>query len=282
MYNKIQEVINANIELHTELSDHYNTCEPQYRPENLQRVEKLIKSIISDIDATKALDLGCGTGFVIDILKKYVDEIAGVDVTQAMMDKVDKSGNTKITLYNHDTGTFPVEEGYYDIVTAHSFLHHLYDIVPTINTAAKALRKGGKFFNELDPNFYFWEGVNNLDRNGAFSKIVKTEIENVSFKDEDIESTFGVKKDVFNNAEYGKNVKGGFKEEELTDVLLAAGFSEVKITYHWYLGQASLLNHLGIPKEEATKHADIMDEVLHLSLPLSRNLYKYIGFIATK
>lgn len=80
MNQKYQEVIKANIELHTKLSDHYDTCEPQYRPENILRVENLVKEVINSINAKKALDLGCGTGFMINILKKYVDEITGVDV----------------------------------------------------------------------------------------------------------------------------------------------------------------------------------------------------------
>jgi hypothetical protein len=37
----------------------------------------------------------------------------------------------------------------------------------------------------------------------------------VTYKDEDIEKNFGVSKDVFNTAEFGKNITGGFKEEEL-------------------------------------------------------------------
>ncbi len=142
---EIQDVIQANIELHSKMSGDYNTCEPQYRPENLNRVEDALKEAIDQCGAKKMLDLGCGTGFLIDMGKKYVEEITGVDVTQAMMDRVDKSGSCKIELINHDTGTVPLKEGYYDIATAHSFLHHLYDINPTIQTAAKALKKGGIF-----------------------------------------------------------------------------------------------------------------------------------------
>ena len=279
---KIRSVIQANIDLHSNLSEHYNTCEPQYRPENLNRVDEALKKCIDRVGAKKMLDLGCGTGFMIDLGKKYVEEITGVDVTQAMMDRVNKSGNAKIELHNHDTGTFPAKEGYYDIVTAHSFLHHLYDIKPTLKTAATALRKGGVFFNELDPNYYFWEAISKLNRNGEYSQVVKREIEMTTYKDEDIEAQFGVDKDVFNNAEYGKNIKGGFTEEELKEALLEAGFSKVEITYHWYIGQANLLNNMGLEKSKAIENAEVLDKVLMDLLPLSRHLYKYIGFVATK
>ncbi len=184
---KYKEVIEANIELYSKSSHEYEKLEPQYRPENLKRVKSLLKKEIDEIGAKKILDLGCGTGFMINLMKEYVEEITGVDVTQVMLDRVDKSGNAKIELINHDTGSYPVEEGKYDMVTAHSFLHHLYDIMPTIKTASKALRKGGVFVNELDPNYYFWEAINKLKRKGNYTPLVKREVEEVNHKDEDIE-----------------------------------------------------------------------------------------------
>jgi SAM-dependent methyltransferase len=279
---KYKEVINANIELYTKSSHEYEKLEPQYRPENLKRVTALLKKEIDAVGAKKVLDLGCGTGFMINLMKEFVDEITGVDVTQVMLDRVNKEGRAKIELFCHDTGSYPVEEGKYDMATAHSFLHHLYDIKPTIETASKALRKGGVFVNELDPNYYFWEAINKLDRNGNYSPLVKREVEEVNHKDEDIENTFGVDKDIYNNAEYGKNIKGGFKEEELIATLMEAGFSKVEIRYHWFLGETLVVNNPNTDKEANLATAKFFNEVLHSSMPLSRHLYKYIGFVATK
>jgi len=264
------------------MSDHYSTCEPHFRQENIEKVSGKLKAVIDSVKAQKLLDLGCGTGFMINIAKKYVKEITGVDVTQAMMDKVDKSGNCTITLINHDTGSVKVEKENFDVVTAYSFLHHLFAVEPTLNTAFNALKKGGKFYADLDPNYYFWEGVNKLNRAGNYDAIVKREIEAVTYKDEDIENTFGVKKEVFNNAEFGKNIEGGFKEEDLTEKLLKAGFTKVDFFYHWFIGEGFLINDNSMLKEERFKYAGKMDAVLQKVLPLSKNLFKYVGFIATK
>ena len=280
--DKYSEVIDANIALHSKMSEHYNSCEPHFRPENIQKVEAKLLETISATKATKLLDLGCGTGFMINIAKKYVQEITGVDVTQAMLDKVDLSGTAKITLINHDTGSVALDFGSYDVVSAYSFLHHLYDLNPTFSTAFKALKSGGKFYADLDPNFYFWEQIHQLDRNGNYDAIVKREIEMVTYKDEDIEKNFGVEKDVFNNAEFGKNIKGGFREEELKAQLLAAGFTKIDFFYHWYIGQGNLINDEKFSKEDRFKHADVMDSILQKIMPLSKHLYKYVGFIATK
>jgi ubiquinone/menaquinone biosynthesis C-methylase UbiE len=280
--NKYQEVIEANIALHSKMADAYSSCEPHFRPENIQKVETRLKKVIDEAGSNRLLDLGCGTGFMINIAKKYVQHIDGVDVTQAMMDKVDKSGKASIKLHNHDTGTFPATAGAYDVVTGYSFLHHLYDIVPTVQTAYKALKAGGKLYCDLDPNYYYWESIHKLDRTGEYDPIVKREIEMVTYKDEDIEKNFGVSKDIFNAAEFGKNIAGGFREDELTGQLKAAGFKKVEIFYYWFLGQASLINDSWGTREERIRYADVMDAILQRSLPVSRNLYKYMGFIATK
>ena len=279
----IEQTIQANIVLHSKMADEYSTCEPHFRPENIYKVEEKIKNLAELTNAKKLLDLGCGTGFVINIAKKYVEEIDGVDVTQAMMDKVDLSGSATIRLHNHDTGTFPVEKNTYDLVTGYSFLHHLYDIKPTLQTAFNALKGGGALFIDLDPNYYFWESINNLSREGNYDSIVKREIEMVTYKDEDIEKNFGVSKEIFNQAEFGKNIKGGFKEEDLKALLSSIGFTKIDIFYYWYLGQASMLNDsTNGTKEERIRNADQMDKILQQSLPLSRNLYKYLGFVAFK
>lgn len=282
METNYQKVIEANIALHSRMSDDYSTCEPHFRPENIQKVEDKLKPVIEATNAKRLLDLGCGTGFMINIAKKYVQEIHGVDVTQAMMDKVDKSGNATIVLHNHDTGSFPVEEGSFDVVTGYSFLHHLYDVVPTLQTAFKALRKGGQFYADLDPNYYFWEGVNQLDRNGQYDGIVKREIEMVTYKDEDIEKNFGVDKDVFNQAEFGKNIKGGFREEELVAALKNIGFTDIQFFYHWFIGQGKLINDESMDRTARFAHAEVMHDYLLKAMPLTRNLFKYVGFVATK
>src|SRR6185503_14107108 len=97
-----------------------------------------------------------------------------------------------------------------------------------------ALVAGGKFYADLDPNFYFWESIHQLKRNGDYHALVRREIEAVTFKDEEIEAKFGVSREVFNHAEFGKDIVGGFKEEMLRQQLLEAGFTHVVFHYEWF------------------------------------------------
>ncbi len=277
-----ENVVDANIAMHTRLAENYNTDEPHFRPENIKKVESRLVDIFNKTNAARLLDLGCGTGFIINIAKKYVKEIDGVDITQAMLDKIDSSGSAKIRIFKNDTGTFPIDIGAYDVVTAYSFLHHLYDIEPTLLTAYKALKNGGKLYADLEPNFYFWEIINKLERSEDNDPIISREIEMVKYKSEDFMKNLNLTKKIVDFAEYGKNVLGGFKEEELKSTLLNIGFSEVKVFYYWYIGQAALINDSNKPKEERFKDAETVNDLLQKILPVSRSVFKYLGFIATK
>jgi ubiquinone/menaquinone biosynthesis C-methylase UbiE len=283
MEDKIKGAIEANIVVHSAMASQYNKVEPHFKPESIKRVDEIISGLCNSNKCKKVLDLGCGTGFMIDILKKYVEEIVGVDVTQAMMDKVDKSGNATINLINSDTGSVNLPEEYFDLATAYTFLDHLYDMEPTLKNTFNSLKQDGKFYADLSPNYYFWEDIKKLNpESNEYDPILKREIDAVWKKDSEIEKQFGVDKTVFKNAEYQKHVKGGLVEEELRELLLKIGFKKVEFIYHWFIGQAQIINDKNIERDQRFKHAENIHECLTKSLPLSRNLFKYIGFIATK
>lgn len=280
--NRTQEVIQANIAVHSKAAATYATSEPHFRPENIAIVEARLRAVVEATHAKSLLDLGCGTGFMIAIAKKMVGRVVGVDVTRAMLDQVDQSGPAKIELHEHDTGTFEPEPGAFDVVTAYSFLHHLFDIEPTLRVAAKALKPGGQFYADLDPNAHFWQAVTKLDPNANYDRLVTREIEALTHNDEEIAQKYGLGDTVIKDAEYGKTATGGFEEEKLRAQLLAAGFAKVEIRYYWFLGQAVVVNEEGLAPEVQRANAARMDAVLQRTLPLSRSLYKYIGFVATK
>lgn len=279
---EIKEAINANIAVHSAMAKEYNKVEPHFRPESIQRVKGIIDSIDENRSINKALDFGCGTGFMIDILKDYASEITGVDVTQDMLNQVDRSGEVKIDLINSDTGTVKLKEEYYDIATAYTFLDHLYDMKPTFQNAFQSLSINGVFYADLSPNFYFWESIKGLDRTENYDPIIDRELNAVYHKDQEIQDQFGVDKEVFINAEHQKHIKGGLIEEELEVLLREVGFRKIEFVYHWFIGQAQLINDPEANKSESLKHAKTMHDYLVKSLPISRNLFKYVGFIATK
>jgi SAM-dependent methyltransferase len=277
------DVVAANIRLHTSMSDSYQTCEPHFRPENRAHVEAKFLEAVDGLGARRMLDLGCGTGFMIEIAKPHVAEIHGVDATAAMLARVDRSGPAEIRLHEADTGSFEPERGAFDVVTAYSFLHHLYDVAPTLETAARALRPGGRFYADLEPNAYFWGGIEELERAGGdYDPIVEREIQAVRHRDDQIQREFGVSAEDFNRAEWGKSMRGGFTPEAMREQILEAGFSSATFFYEWFVGRGQLINDESLSPEERATHASAIDDLLQRALPLSRGLFKYLGFVATR
>ncbi len=277
-YRKVME---ANVAVHGKIAADYNKNEPQFRPENLARVDKILSGLVARVGAKRLLDLGCGTGFVIDLVRAKVEEIHGVDVTQAMLDQVDRSGPAKITLTRGDAASFDPGPKPFDMVTSYSVLHHLYDVEPTMRTAYKALRPGGVYYTDLEPNRAFWRELSPLSPDDPLlHPLVKAEV--VKILDHQVATEIGVDRETLDLAEYGKNIRGGFDEAELRAMLGRVGFSKVEVTYHWFVGQGAIINAPGTDKATQLALAEQMDQALHRALPLSRPLYKYLGFVATK
>lgn len=280
------DVVKANVKVFESLASEYNETEPHFRPENRARVSSVLKQVLADAgcaDGTgKMLDIGCGTGFMIDLGRHFCREIHGVDISQAMLNRVDTTGPCRITLSNAETGGMDVRLNYFDVVTAYSFLHHLRDIVPTLERTFAALRKGGRLYADLEPNGYFLDAVAALDRSENYDAVVKREIEQVGDKDVEIAGRLNVPTGTFQSAEFGKSLKGGFYEEEILDLLATVGFREARIGYNWFLGQGSLINDVEVEAGGRQVIAAATDRVLQRALPVSRVLYKYLAIHAVK
>lgn len=277
-----EAVLAANVELSAQLAGSYNESEPHYRPENVARVTTKLEEVIAATGAERLLDLGCGTGFMIDIARSRVARIHGVDASPEMIGRVDlEDGTAEVTVEVGDTGSIQIEDSSYDIVTAYSFLHHLYDVAPTLETAARALRPGGQLYVDLEPNRHFWDAIGNLDRDGEHDPIIEREIAMVA-DHEGVALGVGVDAETFNLAEWGKTERGGLGEEEMAAALAAVGFSSQRFFFEWFVGQGQLINDPDRDRVQALADADVVSELLRRAQPLSRPLFKYMGFVATR
>ena len=75
MEDNIKDAISANIAVHSAMANDYNTIEPHFRPESIKRVDDIIQKLHKESAFSKVLDLGCGTGFMINIVKKTLIQI---------------------------------------------------------------------------------------------------------------------------------------------------------------------------------------------------------------
>lgn len=214
------QVLDANIKLHTQLSDVYRETEPHYFPENVSRVETILSSLAKTKGRGSLLDVGCGAGFIIDIAKKYFASIQGIDITPAMLQKIDTTGiKGDIKLKIAEVEKIPFKDGSFDVCTAYAVLHHLYDLKPAFIEIYRVLKPGGIFYSDTDPNFYFWEAIKSLPENKLYSDIITRELQAVKHKDEELEKKYSVSPATLLAAEVLKHKKGGFREEEIREML---------------------------------------------------------------
>lgn len=273
------EVIQANIEVHTRMAESYNRDEPHFRPENRAKVRAKLERIRKPGDRT-LLDLGCGTGFIIDLAHDLFDEIHGVDVTQAMLDKVDVSRG-KILLHNAPAESLPFEDEYFNVVTSYAFIHHVEDYTKVVREAFRVLKPGGRVYIDLEPNRLYWAAIEDLEKRGpaadqALSAIVVKEIDSVLHTDDRVQKEFGIAEDVFNKAEFTKSILGGIDPWVFPRQCREIGFSRCDVSFEWFLGQGAVMHG------QSFAEARTVEDYLRSVLPLSAHLFKYLQFVLTK
>ncbi len=277
-------VISANIELHTALADVYNKEEPHWRPENIERVTSKLQKIKEKTNGTKLLDLGCGTGFIINIAKNLkFTEIQGFDITKAMTDQIDRNypeGIVNVTL--RDTAEIDSPSNYFDVATAYTFLSHLDDISPTLKQAYRCLKPGGMVYSDLDPNAAFWESLNKLDSERSYDEYIDREIKHTKHIDRLLFEKYKISPEVYNIAEFQKTQSHGLSKGYIEKVLTEIGFKNVVVTFEWFVGQGIINNDLSLTKDERALKIDAIETYLRKMEPLSNCLFKYISFTAQK
>jgi ubiquinone/menaquinone biosynthesis C-methylase UbiE len=272
----VTKVYDANIEVHTRMVDRYESDEPHFRPENQATVSARLAALRARVGGGKLLDVGCGTGFIIHLAVNHFDEIHGVDITPAMMARVQKDkGN--ITLHQAPAEKLPFADQTFDAASAYSFIDHVSDPSRVLAEVARVLKPGGVFYVDLAPNRLFWQSVSSAEppMGGGYSDIVAREIGMVTENDKKVEREFGISSDVFRSAEPGKE-KGGIDAKEFRVQAVASGFAICEVTFDWFLGQGAVMHG------QSFADAAVVDGYLRRAAPLTNHLFKYITFYAVK
>lgn len=269
----------ANVAVHSAMAATYNEREPHFRPENQKKVRGVLEEIARKVNRGRLIDFGCGTGFIINLAKDLFDNIDGVDITQAMLDRVDlSSGN--ITLHNQRCEALPFEDGTFDAATAYSFLDHLADYSLILKEAHRVLRPGGMMYADLLPNKRFWDEVNFVgerdDVESIDAPIVRREVEMLASQHKMVESEYDIDGETFLTAEPWKTGTRGIASRDFIRIAKEAGFSKIDVSFQWYLGQGNVLHGQG------EKESEVVDAYLRSVLPVSESLFKYLRVVLTR
>ncbi len=112
------------------------------------QVEAAILDMVGDAPVQALLDLGAGTGRMLELLAPLATRAVGVDLSPDMLNlaraRMDERALRNVQLRQGDVYAPPVERGGYDLVVVHQVLHFLDDPGRALREAAGLLRPGGR------------------------------------------------------------------------------------------------------------------------------------------
>jgi demethylmenaquinone methyltransferase/2-methoxy-6-polyprenyl-1,4-benzoquinol methylase/ArsR family transcriptional regulator len=113
-----------------------------------ERVEAAIAEVVGAIPLNAVLDLGTGTGRMLELFAPCASRAVGVDQSPQMLavarSRLEKAGLRNVQLRQGDIYALPVERDFYDLVIVHQVLHYLDDPARAMREAARALRPAGR------------------------------------------------------------------------------------------------------------------------------------------
>lgn len=272
----MSSIHDANRRVHAHLAGVYDQTEPHFRPENQAKVRAKLEKLRRRIPGGRLLDVGCGTGFIVNLALGVFDEIHGVDITPEMMQRID-TGRGNITLHQASAEALPFPDTGFDAVSAYSFIDHVADVPAVLREMARVLKPGGAAYIDLAPNRMFWHGLQDIpaDDRDSLSDIVAREHRMVTQNAKDVEQQYGIDAETFIQAEPGKLI-GGIDHREMQQAAKAAGFAACETSFEWFLGQGAVLHG------QSAEASATVDGYLQRVLPLARHLYKYLSFVLVR
>lgn len=111
----------------------------------LMRIQKKIVGQMPVSRMSSVLDVACGTGTALRLLsKKGVTALAGIDRSQAMLDRARMKVNASLKLAS--ACMLPFERGKFDFVMSTEAFHHFPDPKKAVCEMARVAKPGGKVY----------------------------------------------------------------------------------------------------------------------------------------
>jgi ubiquinone/menaquinone biosynthesis C-methylase UbiE len=113
-----------------------------------EAVEAAIRAALSEKPFRSLLDLGTGTGRMLELFGKEIERGLGLDLSLDMLllarDRLERAGFRHCSVRQGDIYDLPLGNDSFDVVILHQVLHFLDDGARAIREAARVLRPGGR------------------------------------------------------------------------------------------------------------------------------------------
>ena len=105
-----------------------------------------IFEFLKDKKYTKLLDIGCGTGYLIDMLAKVHEaEYTGVDLSPEMIKQANNKKIKNAKFIEGRSDEIPFDDNTFDIITCSQSFHHYPDTDKAMQEARRVLKPGGLY-----------------------------------------------------------------------------------------------------------------------------------------
>src|SRR6185312_9415502 len=113
-----------------------------------EAVEDAIRAALADKPFRSLLDLGTGTGRMLELFGSEIERGLGLDLSLDMLllarDRLERAGLKNCSVRQGDLYDLPLANDSFDVVILHQVLHFLDDGARAIREAARVLRPGGR------------------------------------------------------------------------------------------------------------------------------------------
>ena len=113
-----------------------------------EAVESAIHAALADKPFRSLLDLGTGTGRMLELFGPEIERGLGLDLSLDMLhvarDRLERAGLKHCSVRQGDLYDLPLANNSFDVVILHQVLHFLDDGARAIHEAARVLRPGGR------------------------------------------------------------------------------------------------------------------------------------------
>src|SRR5690242_18250200 len=112
-----------------------------------QAVEDAIRAALAEKPFRALLDLGTGTGRMLEMFGPQIERGLGIDLSLDMLllarDRLERAGLRNCSVRQGDIYDLPLADDSFDVVIIHQVLHFLDDGARAVKEAARVLRPGG-------------------------------------------------------------------------------------------------------------------------------------------
>ena len=112
------------------------------------RVEEKLREIVGDDPIHELLDIGTGTGRILEILSGQVEHGIGIDLSNGMLSvarsNLERIGHQHLQVRKGDMYHLPLDDSSVDLAIVHMVLHYSDDPRTVLHEAARVLQQGGR------------------------------------------------------------------------------------------------------------------------------------------